>query len=211
MENATPKFAATNADSSSNTTSDFFDVRIQRITREFAHRMIKTGMWNEWELTDLCQDLSIILWKAETKFDKLRSNKYTFAKCVLRNRVKNLIDEKARKRKDMPSEIWSLEYVVNDDGDLFSDLIDLDDYETAIGNRRRPANESQELIESEMYAISLLPSELQKICYDILAGESITSLAKKHNISRSWFREKHISKIRKVFAECGLLDFCRRA
>ncbi len=211
MENVTSKPAAFNAGSSSNITFDFFDERIQRIIREFAHRMIKTGMWDEGQLKDLCQDLSIILWKAETKFDTLRSNKYTFAKCVLRNRVKNLIDMESRKKDGMPSEILSLDYVVNDDGDLFSDLIDHDDYETAMGNRCRTQWDRFMLIESEMYAISQLSPELQKICYDLLAGESITSLANKHNVSRSWFRDKYLAAIRKVFIRCGLTDFCGRA
>lgn len=207
MEKDSFSFAAEKADASSVVKNEYFDEQLQKIIREKACYLVKTGLWNTSQLDDLCQTLSLIVWNAQQKFDALRSNKYTFAKRVLFNRAKNLIDREARKKNGTPQEIVSLDFVVNDDGDTVADMIDADEYYSTVGNRCRSEYDTMMLRESVMYAMSLLPTKLQEVCREILTGETISSLAKKYKISRMGFYKKYLKPIREVFVFVGLDQF----
>ena len=211
MKSGNLSSAAVKAESACPVETDYFDKRIKKLITEKDRYLVKTGLFPENMKDDIYQRLSVMLWGSQENFDPQQSNKYTFAKCVLKNRAKNMIDVAVRKQADEPEEMFSIDLVINADGDDYGDMIDSDDAEMSLGNRIRSRIESRELIDSETYAISQLPEESQRICRAILAGETITSLAKAYGISRTAFRKKYLYPIREVFTRLGLDEFSGRA
>lgn len=211
MDKALFLSAASIAESKASIKFVALDEHLKKIVFEKARHLVKTGLWDITQMDDLCQTLTIIVWNALQNFDSLRSSKYTFADRVLSNRTKNMIDMEIRKKKGSPEQIISLDSVINDDGDTIADIIDADEYYCAIGNRCRSEFETMILRECVEYAISMLTPELQKICREIMAGETMSSLAEKYKISRIGFKKKYLMPIRKVFIAAGLNDFYGRA
>jgi hypothetical protein len=209
MKSGNLSFAANKADSTRAVDTDYFDKRIRKLIMEKVRYLMKTGLFPENIKEDIYQRLSIMLWNAQKNFDFMQSNKYTFARCVLANRAKNMIDAAVRRQDNEPVEMLSIDLVVNADGDEYGDMIDSDDAEMSLGNRVCPRIESLDLRDSEEYAITQLPPESQRICRAILAGETISSLAHMYGISRTAFRKKYLLPTRKVFVEAGLADFCK--
>lgn len=211
MKSGNLSFAADKADSIRSVDTDYFDKRIRKLIMEKVRYLMKTGLFPENIKEDIYQRLSIMLWNAQKNFDSMQSNKYTFARCVLANRAKNMIDAAVRRQDDEPVEMLSIDLVINADGDEYGDMIDSDDAEMSLGNRVRPRIESLDLRDSEEYAITQLPPESQRICRAILAGETIASLAHMYGISRTAFRKTYIAPIRTVFIRLGLDEFAGRA
>ena len=209
MKSGNLSFAADKADSTRFVDTDYFDKRIRKLIMEKIRYLMKTGLFPENIKEDIYQRLSIMLWNAQNNFDSMQSNKYTFAKCVLKNRAKNMLDAAVRRRDDEPEEILSLDVEINEDGDSLGDILNADKILSTISNHVRSGMERIELIECEKQAIEKLPSHLQIICKEILAGDTISSLAKKYHLNRTWFKEKYLLPIRKVFVEAGLADFCK--
>ena len=187
MKSGNLSFAADKADSIRSVDTDYFDKRIRKLIMEKVRYLMKTGLFPENIKEDIYQRLSIMLWNAQKNFDSMQSNKYTFARCVLANRAKNMIDAAVRRQDDEPVEMLSIDLVINADGDEYGDMIDSDDAEMSLGNRVRPRIESLDL------------------------RETIASLAHMYGISRTAFRKTYIAPIRTVFIRLGLDEFAGRA
>lgn len=199
--------AAVNADAAPFRTENIFDAKTVKIINAVAHQLVKNGCFSSHSEDDVSLQLAIIVHAESPKYLPEKGNFHAFVRSVLSHRAKNLIRDWNKKH----TEVISLDIVVGEEEETMCDTISDDYFQIATGNRVRTETERQDLIDSENYAISQLPDESQRICRAILAGETITSLAKAYGVSRTSFRKKYLYPIRGVFTRLGLDEFAGRA
>lgn len=199
--------AAVNADVAPFCSENVFDEQTVKIINAVAHQLVKNGCFPSHSEDDVALQLALVIHSETPKYRQEKGDFHAFVRSVLTHRAKNLIRDWNKKHTD----IVSLDITVTEDGETMGDMISDDYFQISTGNRVRSETERQDLIDSENYAISQLPVKSQVICKAILAGESISSLARQYGISRTAFRKTYLSPIRKVFLRLGLDEFAGRA
>ena len=206
MEKTAPIMsAAENADVVNNVLND---QQIVELINWKIKKLIKTGLFSDADAPDLQQQMLIILWKEWDKYDKTKASPVTFARNILNNREKNIIDKESRIRKKNGI-IDSLDAEINEDGDTLADFISSDSYYTTIGNQARSKIDVEELKECVIEAIKQLDKDQQRFCYDILVGKTISDIARESKVCRMTIYKRYIYPIRSIFRDLNLDDFCR--
>ena len=184
--------------------NNVFDPRMMKIITCRARWLIKTGLFPVHMKDDLIQELALILMAELDHFDREKGNIYTFARMVVCNRSKNMIERACSRKSKEPQEMLSLDVVVNEEQETLADEISSDDVDCILGKPTRPAHDAEDVAGLVREAICLLPEEHADICRAIMSGSSVSSLAKHHGLSRPWFRRKYFVPIRAVFVKVGL-------
>lgn len=211
MQERVTKNAALSAASAQPFPSNAFDDRMMRIIRIQVSRLIKTKLFPEHMRDDLVQKLSCIICSELATYNPERGNVYTYARKIAFNRSINIINHTRvlARRSEEPQDMLSLDQVVNEEMETLGELIDANDVACLMGRQTRCPFEFNDLVNIVCQTMEEMPEEYAAICQAILSGESISSLAKRYGVSRTWFREKYLNPIRKIFIKVGLDQYLR--
>jgi len=178
------------------------------LIRYKTRRLIGQVGYTRSDQEDIEQDLSLHLRQQLPKHDHRKGTLKTFVNTVLDNKIRTMVSARLTSQYDFRQHDYSLDEMIEaDTGDMVSraEAINAEEYLIHTGRLDRPVIERLELRIDVRCAVSLLPTDLQKLCAR-LQEQTIVDIAHEDGVSRHKIDELR-RRIGLVFLEHGLDEY----
>ena len=176
-----------------------------------ARELIGTYDVQDADLQDIEQQLYLDLLERLPKYNPRKGKITTFMQRVVERKIANILRDLNAGKQILMQTAVSLHEIVGLDefGDAvaLSETIAADEHRGRMGKRLRPPDEEMAL-NSELHALlKSLPDQLQRVCRLIMAGHSMTEIARREGMSRSTLYERVIGPLREAFQNAGMKNY----
>ena len=177
-----------------------------------AWQLVGKAGYTHDDMDDIRQDLIVHLLERLPQFDPAKATYNTFVARLVERKISNLLRDRQAERRDHRREACSLNEEV-DSGDDESpvqrlDSISQDEQDHRTGRQTRPAEERAQFQSDMAVVFGVLTPELRQVA-TMLQRMPVALVARKLNIPRRTFREKHMTQLREIFTAMGMDGYLR--
>lgn len=178
--------------------------------------VIRTEAFRAWrslrrlgyEHRDIRQDFALHLLDRADQYDAGRSAATTFASRVCRSRTIHILEAGAAAKRNGGRRDVSLSNPVSNEEGSYAELRELisdDEYMMRTGRQTRPAAELLSLRLDLDRILGTMPADLAQIAELLAAGEPVTEIAARLEISRTKLYRR-IDALRSILSRSGVID-----
>lgn len=181
---------------------------LRGLIRRKVDQLIRRPGFDPQDRHDFETDLLLRVLQSLPAYDPLKSHPYVFFTTVVERYIANLVRNRSVAKRD-DSGIWSLNVTVHLNKEEVIELaqeVGERELSSRTGWYRRPETELSELGMDVGEVMADLPGELRKLCEELMAGKSVSQIAREWERPRTTLNDR-VREIRLRFESKGLKNY----
>jgi len=176
--------------------------------RKKARQLVGKSGFTRWDIDDICQELTLRLFRAMLSFDPNQGHWAVFVTTVVERSAASLLRDKRAEKRDH-RRVRSLNVVIADDeheGPVeLGDTVGRRELDARLGQASRDEHDLAQLALDIAGAIAGLSPEMRELA-ERLKTDSVSQIARDLGVPRTTLNDR-VRELRRQFEDAGLRDY----